>query len=124
MCLSMVHSKEEQIKIIQKLTKKGGWITVWKVVAQGMRSRFRWFRFKKGINKSPFKKRRFFRGNVTYAPYFHSYRTRLAARFHCVWEHHKVIKCRVRPSWITNIGQQQGQDVIVSKKIIMPRKRN
>ena len=121
MCLGRVYPKEKKNNIIKKLTKKGGWITVWKVVKKNLLSDCLLFQFVPGVNKSPR------RGvltvkQVNYIPYFHSYCSRKGAQAWGVDEDEKIIKCRVRPSWITAIGNQDGYDVIVSRKIVIPGK--
>lgn len=121
MCLSIVYPKEKQNNIVKDLTKKGGWITVWKVVRKNLRSDCHNFPFVTGINKSPHRKVVMVTYGQKYAPYFHSWQSKVGARHWGVNEDEKIIKCKVRPSWITVIGSQDVHNVIVSRKIVIPR---
>ena len=122
MCLTTVYDKEKRDKIIKKMTKKGGWITVWKALwgtKKSPASFVNYYRFKKGINTTT--KKRIINlkswSFPSYRPYFHSCAKEMGAH---VWQSKtQVKKCRIRPSWITAIGEQQGNMVIVSHKIII-----
>jgi len=119
MCLQFVYSEERQKRILDKLPNV---IEVYKVVIyknKKYKAEFRPSYFSTGLNKAKGTTQ-----NVDYGEYkrgFHSCRVISSAKERR-FGREVVVRCKIKKSWITTIGSQNGV-VFVTDKIIMPSPR-
>ncbi len=135
MCLASVHYEIKRKEIIEKLKlRKDKYMTVYKIFAVGeggnLLAVFKNYQFYEGKNTAEGEVIFDIRGSKSYTQYkpgFHSFLNRKGAekwKENCNFGFTKsselvVYPVRIRKSWITTVGWQGGQDVIVSKHIVI-----
>ena len=107
MCMHTVHNEADKQAAIKKKTGPGGWITIWKTVTYNNQPLYRkssGVHFRKGLNVDPHVgESEFF---LHYPTGFHCWATRKMAREQDNVGTWKVIKVRIRPSWVSSVGTQ------------------